>query len=122
MNARLKQLRDLVRRLDRRDARIDADDADAYRSDAGQALKLTHEEMGLFPIGDFAGPVNALQTLAENIFFSRHGCFADLDGSGRAGAALLASKALLQRLQTSSPGAGAEITESLVARLRIGAR
>ncbi|HEY4956713.1 MAG TPA: hypothetical protein VII31_02790 [Caldimonas sp.] len=118
MNARIKQLRDLVVGLDRVDRNLDEVDAEAYRIAAGKALRLTQEEMGLLPIGDFAGPVSALQVMAENIFFRHNRCFADLDGSGRAPVALLATRALLERLRASSSGsAGAEVAASLFARL-----
>ncbi|MGZ5207082.1 MAG: hypothetical protein ACXWCI_19355, partial [Caldimonas sp.] len=82
MNARLKELRDLVVALDRSDRKIEQLDADAYQAAARRALRLTNEEMGLLPIGDFAGPANALQNMAENIYFAGNGCFADLDGTG----------------------------------------
>lgn len=118
MNARIKQLRDLVVALDRADRNIEAMTPDAYRAAARTALTLTHEEMGLLPIGDFAGPVSALQSMAENIFFGINGCFADLDGTGRAPVALTATKSLLRRLRATSSGASQEITESLITRLR----
>ena len=88
MNARIKQLRDLVVALDRADRNIEPMAPDAYQAAARTALTLTNEEMGLLPIGDFAGPVSALQNMAENIFFGINGCFADLDGTGRAPVAL----------------------------------
>ena len=57
MNARIKQLRDLVVGLDRVDRNLDEVDAEAYRIAAGKALRLTQEEMGLLPIGlSFVGP------------------------------------------------------------------
>ena len=118
MNARLKQLRDLVVALDRADRNQEAMSADAYRAAAEKALKLTREQMGLLPIGDFAGPVNALQSMAENIFFSLNGCFADLDGSGGAPLAKTAARELLMRLHSVDAGAGTEIADSLFARLR----
>ena len=118
MNARIKLLRDLVVGLDRIDRNLDEVDPEAYRLAAARALRLTQEEMGLLPMGDFAGPVSALQNMAENIFFRHNGCFADLDGSGRAPAALIATRALLARLRaTSSPAAGAELAGQLFARL-----
>ena len=87
---------------------------------ARTALLLTGEEMGLLPIGDFAGPVGALQSMAENIFFGINGCFADLDGTGRAPVALTSTRSLLRRLRaTTSSGASREITESLLTRLRV---
>jgi hypothetical protein len=82
---------------------------------------MTREEMGLLPIGDFAGPVNALQTFAENIFFGINGCFADLDGSGRAPVALPVARELLGRLNNTSTASVEEISESLIARLRASA-
>ena len=118
MNARIKQLRDLVVGLDRVDRNIDEVDPSAYRLAAEKALRLTQEEMGLLPMGDFAGPVSALQNMAENIFFRHHGCFADLDGSGRAPLARVATRALLERLRAGSAlGAGAEVAGKLFARL-----
>ena len=90
----------------------------AYRKAAQRAMTMTREEMGLLPIGDFAGPVNALQTFAENIFFGINGCFADLDGSGRAPVAVPVAKELLGRLSSVSTGAVEEISASLFARLR----
>lgn len=117
MNARIRQLRDLVVALDRADRNLDAPRPQAYREAASRALALTKAEMGLLPMADFSGPVNALQTLAENIFFIHNGSFADLDGTGRAAAALTATTALLRRLR--SPAAGAiEISEGLLARLQ----
>ncbi len=117
MNARIKQLRDLVVAIDRADRNIEAMAPDVYQAAARKALTLTNEEMGLLPIGDFAGPVSALQNMAENIFFGVNGCFADLDGTGRAPVALTASKSLLRRLRTTSSGESREITASLIARL-----
>ena len=119
MNARIKQLRDLVVALDRADRNIEPMAPDAYQTAARTALTLTNEEMGLLPIGDFAGPVSALQNMAENIFFGINGCFADLDGTGRAPVALTSTRSLLRRLSTTtSPGASREITENLLMRLR----
>lgn len=118
MNAKIKQLRDLVVALDRADRNIEALSPDVYQAAARKALTLTSEEMGLLPIGDFAGPVSALQNMAENIFFGVNGCFADLDGTGRAPVALTASKSLLRRLRTTSSGESREITASLMVRLR----
>ena len=122
MNAKIKQLRDLVVGLDRVDRNLDAPDPDAYQAAARTALSLTNEEMGLLPIGDFAGPVNSLQNLAENLYFGSNGCFADLDGTGRAPVALTATAALLGRLRATSPEAVREITESLFARLHAASR
>jgi hypothetical protein len=119
MNARIKQLRDLVVALDRADRNIEPMAPDVYQAAARTALTLTNEEMGLLPIGDFAGPVSALQSMAENIFFGINGCFADLDGTGRAPVALTATRSLLKRLRTTSSGASLEITESLLTRLRV---
>jgi hypothetical protein len=118
MNARIKQLRDLVVALDRADRNIEPMTPDAYQAAARTALTLTNEEMGLLPIADFAGPVSALQSMAENIFFRINGCFADIDGTGRAPVALSATRALLRRLRASSGGASQEISERLFTRLR----
>ena len=119
MNARIKQLRDLVVALDRADRNIEPMTPDAYQAAARTALTLTNEEMGLLPIGDFAGPVSALQNMAENIFFGINGCFADLDGTGRAPVALTSTRSLLRRLRAAtSSGASREITENLLIRLR----
>jgi len=117
MNARIRQLRDLVVALDRADRNLDAPHPKAYREAASQALGLTKSEMGLLPMADFVGPVNALQTLAENIFFTHNGSFADLDGTGRAAAALTATTALLRRLRNPTASA-IEISEGLLARMR----
>ena len=119
MNIRIKQLRDLVVALDRADRNLEPMTPEAYRKAAQRALKMTREEMGLLPIGDFAGPVNALQTFAENIFFGVNGCFADLDGSGRAPKAGPVANELLGRLSSVSSGLVDEISESLFARLRV---
>jgi hypothetical protein len=119
MNIRIKQLRDLVVALDRADRNLEPMTPEAYRKAAQRALKMTREEMGLLPIGDFAGPVNALQTFAENIFFGVNGCFADLDGSGRAPVAVPVAKELIGRLSSVSTGSVDEISESLFARLRV---
>lgn len=118
MNVRLKQLRDLVVALDRADRNIEPMAPGAYQAAARTALTLTSEEMGLLPIGDFAGPVSALQSMAENIFFGINGCFADLDGTGRAPVALTATRSFLRRLRSSSSVASRQISESLFTRLR----
>ena len=118
MNARIKQLRDLVVALDRADRNIEPMAPDAYQAAARTALMLTNEEMGLLPIGDFAGPVSALQSMAENIFFGINGCFADLDGTGRAPVAVPVTRELIDRLSNVSTAAVEEISGSLFARLR----
>ena len=118
MNARIKQLRDLVVALDRADRNIEPMQPAAYQAAAKTALVLTGEEMGLLPIGDFAGPVNALQTFAENIFFGINGCFADLDGSGRAPVAVPVARELMGRLNSVSIASVEEVSDSLFARLR----
>ena len=120
MNARIKLLRDLVVALDRADRNLEAMTPEAYREAAIRATVLTREEMGLLPMGDFAGPVNTLQTLAENLFFGVHRCFADLDASGRAPVARRASRELMARLRWHSEVAVAEISAGLFARLRAG--
>jgi hypothetical protein len=57
--------------------------------------------------------------MAENIFFGINGCFADLDGTGRAPVALTSTRSLLRRLRaTTSSGVSREITENLLSRLR----
>src|SRR6478735_3606141 len=116
MNVRLKQLRDLVVALDRSDRKLQPMTPDAYRAAARTALTLTREEMGLLPIGDFAGPVNALQNMAENIFFGINGCFADLDGSGRAPVAVPVARELLDRWNSVSTASVEEISNRLFAR------
>ena len=118
MNARIKQLRDLVVALDRADRNIEPMAPDAYQAAARTALTLTNEEMGLLPIGDFAGPVSALQNMAENIFFGINGCFADLDGSGRAPIAVPVTRELLDRWSSVSTASVEEISNRLFARLR----
>ncbi len=118
MNVRLKQLRDLVVALDRADRKLAPMTPEAYRAAAAKALTMTREQMGLLPMGDFAGPVNALQTLAENLFFGINGCFADLDGTGRAALALPVAGQLLVRLRGTSPDEAEEIAARLFARLR----
>lgn len=118
MNVRMKQLRDLVVAIDRADRNVGRLSPEAYRAASQRALLLTHGEMGLLPMGDFAGPVNALQTLAENLFFGINGCFADLDASGRAPMAQVVSGALLRRLRTTSPAVVDEVSGSLFARMR----
>ena len=117
MNARIKQLRDLVVALDRADRNLDAVDADAYRAAAKAAFALTREEMGLLPMSDFAGPVNALQNMAENIYFTVNGCFADLDGSGRAARARHATQALLCNVGVTADAPAREIAARLIGRL-----
>src|SRR3982750_4221268 len=118
MNARIKQLRDLVVALDRADRNLEPMAPDAYQAAARTALTLTNEEMGLLPIGDFAGPVSALQNMAENIFFGINGCFADLDGTGRAPVAATAAKAFLGRMRAVPPQDIRKISEQLFERLR----
>ncbi|HEY5323662.1 MAG TPA: hypothetical protein VIK58_12605 [Caldimonas sp.] len=104
--------------LDRADRNLAPMTPEAYREAARRALKMTREEMGLLPIGDFAGPVNSLQTFAENIFFGINGCFADLDGSGRAPVAVPLTRELIDRLSSISIASVDEISNSLFARLR----
>jgi hypothetical protein len=118
MNIRIKQLRDLVVALDRADRNLAPMAPDVYRQAAQRAMKMTREEMGLLPIGDFAGPVNSLQTFAENIFFGINGCFADLDGSGRAPVAVPVARELMGRLNSVSIASVEEVSDSLFARLR----
>ena len=119
MNARLKQLRDLVVALDLDRPQGRAHDSpEGYQDAARKALRLTHEEMGLLPIADFAGPVNPLQTLAENIYFRANGSFADLDATGRAGTAKIEAKTLLARMRPVRPGTAEAIAEALFARIR----
>jgi hypothetical protein len=118
MNRRIKELRDLVVALDRADRNLAPMTPEAYRAAAKRAQTMTREEMGLLPIGDFAGPVNSLQTFAENIFFGINGCFADLDGSGRAPVAMPVARELLGRLNNVSTASVEEISDSLLARLR----
>jgi hypothetical protein len=117
MNARLKELRDLVVALDRADRKLERIDAEAYQVAAKRALALTNEEMGLLPIGDFAGPVNALQNMAENLFFAGNGCFADLDGTGRAPVARITARALLRRLRKPADPAVRQMADRLFARM-----
>jgi hypothetical protein len=117
MNVRIKQLRDLVVALDRADRKLDTVDPGVYQGAARAALALTKQEMGLLPIGDFAGPVNALQNFAENLYFATNGCFADVDGSGRAPTAQLQASALVARLRATSAAAGQEVADGLFARL-----
>src|SRR5688500_12388606 len=105
MNARLKQLRDLLVALDLTDRNVVKMSPAAYQDAARKALRLTHDEMGLLPMADFAGPVNPLQTLAENIYFSVNGAFADLDATGRAAAARSESKIFFARMRPARPGA-----------------
>ena len=118
MNARLKHLRDLVVALDLNDRNVRKMPPQEYRDAATRALALTHEEMGLLPIADFAGPISALQTLAENIYFKAHGRFADLDSTGRATVAKTESRVFYRRMQPASPGAAEEIANSLFVRMR----
>ena len=103
MNARLKHLRDLVVALDLNDRNVRKLAPQEYRDAAAKALVLTHQEMGLLPMADFAGPISALQTMAENIYFKAHGRFADLDATGRATVAKTESRALYRRMRPASP-------------------
>jgi hypothetical protein len=119
MNTKIRQLRDLVVALDRYDRKLDAVDAAAYQAAAARALPLTHEEMGLLPMSDFAGPVSALQNMAENIHFAAHGRFADLDGTGSADAASAVATALLKRRVGGADASVREVSDSLLARLGI---
>jgi hypothetical protein len=118
MNAKLKQLRDLVVAMDLNDRNVRKLPPDDYRDAAKRALLLTHEEMGLLPMADFAGPISALQTLAENIYFKVHGRFADLDSTGRASVAKTEARALYRRIRPASPNTAAEIANELFARMR----
>ena len=119
MNARIKQLRDLVVALDRADRNQQQLDPDTYRAAAKAAFSLTKQEMGLLPMSDFAGPVNALQNMAENIYFAINGCFADLDGSGRAPMAATAGKTLLGRMRAKPTQDIRRIADDLFSRLRV---
>ena len=119
MNARIKQLRDLVVALDRADRNQQQLDPETYRAAAKAAFSLTKQEMGLLPMADFAGPVNALQNMAENIYFGINGCFADLDGSGRAPVAATTAKALVGRMRARPALDIRKISEDLFARLRV---
>ena len=119
MNARLKQLRDLLVALDLTDRNVVKMSPAAYQDAARRAIRLTHDEMGLLPMADFAGPVNPLQTLAENIYFSVNGGFADLDASGRAVAARSEAKIFFARMRPARPGAAEEIADGLIARMRL---
>ncbi|HEX2539733.1 MAG TPA: hypothetical protein VHM00_01490 [Caldimonas sp.] len=118
MNARLKQLRDLVVALDLTDRNVVRLTPEGYQEAARKALRLTHEEMGLLPMSDFAGPVNPLQTLAENIYFRVNGAFADLDATGRATAAKAESGTLVARLRAARASTAEEIAARLFARIR----
>ena len=118
MNTRIKQLRDLVVALDRSDRKLDVVDAAAYQEAAALALALTQEEMGLLPMSDFAGPVSALQTMAENIYFAVNGRFADLDGTGRADEAFALTKAILPGICEGPDASVQDVSDRLMARLR----
>jgi hypothetical protein len=118
MNTRIKQLRDLVVALDRYDRKLDVVDAGAYQAAAATALALTHEEMGLLPMSDFAGPVSALQTMAENIHFAVNGRFADLDGTGRAEEASAVTMACLKGICEGADASVQDVSDRLMARLR----
>jgi hypothetical protein len=118
MNARLKQLRDLVVALDLADRNVRRMSPEGYQDAARRALRLTHDEMGLLPMADFAGPVNPLQTLAENIYFRANGSFADLDATGRAGTAKVEARTLLARMRPLRPGTAEAIAGDLFARIR----
>lgn len=117
MNARILQLRNLVVALDRIDRKLADVDAEAYRAAAQTAFSLTYEEMGLLPMSDFAGPVNALQNMAENIHFAVNGCFADVDGTGRAIQARMLSKGLFERLRANGTERAQEIVDGLMVRI-----
>jgi len=56
--------------------------------------------------------------MAENIYFGINGCFADLDGSGRAPVAASAAKALLGRLSAQKSQDVRQICDELYDRLR----
>ena len=117
VNARILQLRNLVVALDRIDSKLANVDADVYRAAARAAFSLTYEEMGLLPMSDFAGPVNALQNMAENIHFAVNGCFADIDGTGRALQARLLSEGLFDRLRADGTERAQEIVDGLMTRI-----
>ncbi len=122
MNTRIKQLRDLVVALDAYDRKLDTIDPVAYKTAASSALTLTYSEMGLLPMSDFAGPPNALQTMAENIHFAVNGRFANVDGTGRADNASAVTSALFERLGKDADAAAQEVACSLMARLCAGSR
>jgi len=88
MNPRLERLRDLLVALDVADDHHRPMEAAEYLATAQIARHLVREELGNLAIGDFAGPLGALQTLAENLYFDTYGQLADTDGNGDAYRAL----------------------------------
>ena len=118
MNIRIKQLRDLVVALDRADRNLAPMTPEAYREAARRAMRMTREEMGLLPIGDFAGPVNALQTFAENIFFCLQRLLRRPRRQRPRPVAVPVTRELLDRWSSVSTASVEEISNSLFARLR----
>jgi hypothetical protein len=70
-------------------------------------------------MSDFAGPANALQNMAENIYFAVNGCFADLDGSGWASQAQSAAKVLLCNIGVTADATVREVAAGLFDRLAV---
>jgi hypothetical protein len=113
MNARIKQLRDLVVALDRADRNIEPMAPDAYQAAARTALKLTNEEMGCCRSATFAGPVSALQTWPRTSSSASTAASPTSTAPGRAPVALTSTRSLLRRLRTTtSSGASREIPET----------
>ena len=80
MNARLKQLRDLLVALDLTDRNVARMSPGAYQDAARKALRLTHDEMGLLPMADFAVDPKSADTILAT---TQEGVVRSTDG-GRA--------------------------------------
>lgn len=98
MSTQMETLRDLIIALDLNDRNLKRLSADEYRVAAVKTYGPLLAECAAVPMIDFTKGVDALQTIAENVFFENRGFFADLDD------ACLATRAK-------------EIAESLFARL-----
>jgi hypothetical protein len=70
---------------------------------ARTARTIVARELGEVHMRAFALPhLPTLQTTAENIYFESYGCFADLDGSGRATVAKQVTTQLLDRVRSAA--------------------
>ena len=86
--------------LEMTDSRHVAMDAGAYMRAARELREAIQREFGQLSMRDFVDDsLPSVQTTSENVFFDRHRCFADLDGSGSAAIAQALADALLRRLR-----------------------
>lgn len=94
----LPLLRDQIVFLEVADNRHVGMNAQRYLAVARSVRATLERELGGVAIEAFAVTrLPTLQTTAENIYFETYGCFADLDGSGRAAVAHALADDLIER-------------------------